>query len=259
MTTVRRTTAPLGAAAAAVALALAAGCGGGAAATSDPTTTSTTTLAAGEPAPAGDDATAQPADGTSQVARSDGEVAVFAAPGDGQPATVLPATTEFGSPRALLVVTDDGEWLQVALPERPNGSTGWIRRDAVEVRTIDESIVIDVAARTLTLLDGGVEVLTTPVAVGTDANPTPTGAFYVVDKLDTGDPGGPYGRFALGVSAHSDVLTEFSGGDGQVGIHGTDDPSSIGSAVSHGCVRVPNDVAQVLAETVNLGTPVLIS
>ena len=260
MTTVRRITAPLGAAVAAVALALAAGCGGGSAATTDPTPTSTTTPAAGEPAaPAGDDRAPQPAEGTSQVARSDGEVAVFAAPGDGQPATVLPATTDFGSPRALLVVADDGEWLEVALPERPNGSTGWIRRDAVEVRTIDESIAIDVAARTLTRLDGGVEVLTTPVAVGTDANPTPTGAFYVVDKLDTGDPGGPYGQFAFGLSAHSDVLTEFAGGDGQVGIHGTDDPSSIGAAVSHGCVRVPNDVAQVLSETVNLGTPVLIS
>lgn len=256
MTTVRRITAPLGAATAAVALALAAGCGGGSAATTAPTTTAPTTSTT---APDGGDRAPQPAEATSQVARSDGEVAVFAAPGDQQPATVLPATTEFGSPRALLVLADEGGWLEVALPDRPNGSTGWIRRDAVELRTIDESIAIDVAARTLTLRDGGVEVLTTPVAVGTDANPTPTGAFYVVDKLDTGDPGGPYGQFALGLSAHSDVLTEFAGGDGQVGIHGTDDPASIGQAVSHGCVRVPNDVAQVLSETVNLGTPVVIS
>jgi lipoprotein-anchoring transpeptidase ErfK/SrfK len=109
------------------------------------------------------------------------------------------------------------------------------------------------------LFDGDTAVLTTPVAGGTDDNPTPTGQFYVVDKLDTGDPSGPYGQFAFGLSAYSDVLTEFAGGDGQVGIHGTDDPSSIGQAVSHGCVRVPGEVAQRLSETINLGTPVVIS
>ena len=142
---------------------------------------------------------------------------------------------------------------------RPNGSTGWVRRAGLELRTVDESLVVDTAAQTLTLLDAGVPVLTTSVAVGTPDNPTPTGSFYVVDKLDTGDPSGPYGQFAFGLSAHSDTLTEFAGGDGQVGIHGTDDPSSIGRAVSHGCVRVPADVAQQLADTVNLGTPVVIS
>lgn len=240
----RTITAPLGATVAAAALALVAGCGGGPAA--QPSTPSTTAPAVGT----GDE---------SVVARSDEDVAVLAAPGDGEPVTVLPATTEFGSPRALLVVEERGDWLQVALPERPNGSTGWIRRDGVTLRTIDEAIVVDTAARTLTLFDGGTDVLTTAVAVGTPDNPTPAGAFYVVDKLDTGDDGGPYGRFALGISAHSEVLSEFAGGDGQVGIHGTDDPETIGRAVSHGCVRVPNDVAAVLAASVNLGTPVLVS
>jgi lipoprotein-anchoring transpeptidase ErfK/SrfK len=71
------------------------------------------------------------------------------------------------------------------------------------------------------------------------------------------DRSGPYGTFALGLSAHSDRLSEFAGSDAQVGIHGTNDPSSIGRAVSHGCVRVPDDVADVLAQ-VPLGTPVLV-
>ena len=88
--------------------------------------------------------------------------------------------------------------------------------------------------------------------------PTPTGAFYVIDKLATGDPDDTYGPFAFGLSAHSDVLTDFAGGDGQVGIHGTNDPGSIGEAVSHGCIRVPNDVAVVLEERLHLGTPVTI-
>jgi lipoprotein-anchoring transpeptidase ErfK/SrfK len=193
------------------------------------------------------------------VVRAVADVAVYDEPGAAAPATVLPATTEFGSPRALLVVADEGEWLQVALPVRPNGATGWVRRDGLDLRTVDETIVVDTAARTLTLLHAGEPVLTTPVAVGTSDNPTPVGAFYVVDKLDTGDPSGPYGRFAVGLSAHSDTLTEFAGGDGQVGIHGTDDPATIGQAVSHGCVRVPADVAQRLADTIDLGTPVVIS
>jgi hypothetical protein len=262
----RRITAPFGATLAAVALALVAGCGGGATGVSDTSASdgpAASDEAAGSrasspeaPSPTGGDT--EGAGNISQVARAGADLPVFAAPG-GQSTTVLPATTGFGSARALLVVAEDDEWLQVALPVRPNGSTGWVRRADVELRTIDESIVIDLAARTLTLLDGDSEVLTTPVAIGADENPTPTGEFYVVDKLDTGDPGGPYGQFALGLSAFSDVLTEFAGGDGQVGIHGTNDPASIGQSVSHGCVRVPGEVARRLSETVNLGTPVVIS
>ncbi|HEX6236760.1 MAG TPA: L,D-transpeptidase family protein, partial [Acidimicrobiales bacterium] len=231
------------------------GCGGGPAAeetASAPDTTATTSAAAGQASgPAGR--------AGSVVARTDSDREVYAAPGDTTAASVLPATTEFGSPRALQVLGTKGEWLQVALPVRPNGSTGWIPRSAVELRDLDEAIEIDLAARTLTLYDGGDEVLTTPVAIGTDTNPTPTGHFYVVDKLDTGDPQGPYGQFAYGLSAHSPSLTEFAGGDGQVGIHGTNDPASIGQAVSHGCVRVPNDIAAQLAGIVNLGTPVTIT
>lgn len=247
---VRRITASL----AAVAVVLVTGCGGGPAA-EDATSAPTTTVAT-----AGADQATEPAGaGVSQVARTDADLDVYGAPGDTAPTSVLPSTTSFGSPRALRVLASEGEWLQVALPVRPNGATGWVRRAHVEVRSIDEAIEIDLGARTLTLFDGGDEVLTTSVAVGTDANPTPAGQFFVVDKLDTGDPAGAYGQFAFGLSAYSEVLTEFAGGDGQVGIHGTNEPASIGQAASHGCVRVPNDVARRLAETINLGTPVTIT
>lgn len=261
----RRITTPLGATLAAAALALAAGCGGGTAGVGD-TAGETAGAASATTSVARTDATggagtgaSTPVPATTQVARTDRELPVFGTPGAAEPTTVLPPTTGFGSPRALRVVAEADGWLEVALPVRPNGSTGWVRRADVELRTVDESIVIDLGARTLTLLDGGTEVLTTPVAVGSSDNPTPTGDFYVVDKLDTGDATGPYGRFALGLSAFSDVLTEFAGGDGQVGVHGTNDPSSIGRAVSHGCIRVPGDVAERLNATVNLGTPVVIS
>jgi lipoprotein-anchoring transpeptidase ErfK/SrfK len=191
------------------------------------------------------------------VARSAAPVDVSPEP-DAAPTMTLAATTGFGSPRALLVVQDEGDWMQVALPERPNGSTGWIRADAVEVHEVDHVIDIDLTARTLTLYDQGESVLTTPVAIGTSDAPTPTGSFFVVDKLASADPGGAYGPYAFGLSAHSETLTEFAGGDGQVGIHGTNDPASIGQAVSHGCIRVPNTVAETLNQVLALGTPVTI-
>ena len=111
----------------------------------------------------------------------------------------------------------------------------------------------------LTLTDGGQTVLTTPVAIGAPDTPTPTGRFSVTDKLQTPNPNGAYGPFAFGLSGRSEVLTEFAGGDGQIGIHGTNDPSSIGKDVSHGCVRVPNDVIEQLNELLPLGTPVVVS
>jgi lipoprotein-anchoring transpeptidase ErfK/SrfK len=241
-------------------LVLVAGCGGGQGRPEERSTpstavTTTTTIPAG--------ATTDAAAGSATVARTTAELDVHAAPGDAAPSLTLPATTGFGSPRALLVdaaasATAPEGWLPVLLPTRPNGATGWVHGDAVELHTVDDALVVDLTARTLTLRTGDEVVLTTPVAIGTAENPTPTGAFYVVDKLDTGDPGGAYGRFALGLSAHSDTLTDFGGGDGQVGIHGTNQPSSIGEAASHGCVRVPNDVAAQLAAIVDLGTPVTI-
>jgi lipoprotein-anchoring transpeptidase ErfK/SrfK len=219
-----------------------------------PPTTSTPGGSSTDPTEVADPTAPAPA----VVARVAGPVAVAPSPG-AAPTLELPATTEFGTPRALLVLDRQDDWLQVALPERPNGSTGWIALDdTVELREVDERVEIDLTARTLTLYDGATVVLTTPVAIGSPDAPTPTGDFYLVDKLATGDPGHAYGPFAFGLSAHSDVLTEFDGGDGQVGVHGTNDPASIGEAASHGCIRVPNDVAITLDAQLPLGTPVRI-
>ena len=172
--------------------------------------------------------------------------------------TELAPTTEFGSPRALLVLADEGDFLQVQVPQRPNGLTGWVAAADVEVVTGRHEVIVDLGARTLTLLEDGEVALETPVAIGTPDAPTPTGTFALIDRLQAPDPGGDYGPFALGLAGWSDVFSEFAGGDGQIGIHGTNDPSSIGQAASHGCVRVPNDVVAQLAEVLPLGTPVTI-
>ena len=148
-------------------------------------------------------------------------------------------------------------WLRVALPTRPNGSTGWVPASAVRLLPVSITVDVDLTARRLRVRDAGKVVADSPVGIGSRAFPTPRGRFYVTDRVRPADPGGPYGTFALGLSAHSPTLTEFGGGDGQVAIHGTNDPASIGRAVSHGCVRVPDDVAALLAR-VPLGTPVTV-
>ena len=124
---------------------------------------------------------------------------------------------------------------------------------------VHDQLRVDLAARMLTWTRDGQVVLETPVAIGAPDTPTPLGAFYVTDLLDNADDSGAYGPYALGLSAHSDTLSEFAGGDGQIGLHGTDAPWSIGQDVSHGCVRVPNDVVSQLATSLRLGTPVTIA
>jgi lipoprotein-anchoring transpeptidase ErfK/SrfK len=194
------------------------------------------------------------------VARANADtVSVLDAPRPGARVRELGGTSDFGFRRAFLVVRQEGKFLKVLLPERPNGSTGWVRAADVDIEHVDHEIRIDLTARTLRWTEGANVVLETPIAVGSKQYPTPAGRFFVTDLLDTGENGGSYGPYAVGLSAHSDVLTEFGGGDGQVGIHGTNDPSSIGRPVSHGCVRVANDVITKLAATIPIGTQVTIA
>lgn len=203
--------------------------------------------------------------GRSQVlaARSSGELPVFAGAGDADAVTVLPGHDELGSPLVLLVLDvdhrPDGSWLEVLLPGRPNGHTGWVPAATVALNEVEHEVRVDLARRELRVMSGETTLLTTPAAVGDPDHPTPTGRFSITNKLMSTDPGGLYGPYALGLSGRSDVLTEFAGSDGQIGIHGTNVPSSIGQAASHGCIRVPNDVVTRLNDLLALGTPVVIS
>lgn len=206
-------------------------------------------------APTGADS---PGAATSLVVRSDRDIALHDGP-DGATTRTLAAATEFGSPVSLLVTEAQPGWVKVLVPGRPTGATAWVNADDVELRQVTTLVHVDLAARTLTLYDAGQVILTTPVAVGSPEAPTPTGTFSVTDKLQTPNAGGAYGPYAFGLSGRSEVLTEFAGGDGQIGIHGTNDPASIGNDVSHGCIRVPNDVIEQLEQILPLGTPVVVS
>jgi lipoprotein-anchoring transpeptidase ErfK/SrfK len=165
--------------------------------------------------------------------------------------------TTFGLVGAILTRTCAISWYRVKLPMRPNGIVGYVRPWAVDAEKVRTRIVVDISARELRFFVAGRLALKTPVAVGSAATPTPTGRYYVNQRLVSLNPSGPYGPAALGVSAFSDVLTGWTQG-GPIGIHGTNAPWSIGHAVSNGCIRVPNATLRKLFAATLGGTPVLI-
>ncbi len=148
-------------------------------------------------------------------------------------------------------------WYRVQLPMRPNGVTGYVAARSVEVGEVRTKIVVDISSRRLTFFRNGRRVLWATAAVGATATPTPTGRYYVNQKLIPVDASGPFGPGALGISAFSPVLTGWAQG-GPVAIHGTNEPWSIGRPVSNGCIRVRNPVLRRLLAAAPAGTPVLI-
>jgi lipoprotein-anchoring transpeptidase ErfK/SrfK len=146
---------------------------------------------------------------------------------------------------------------RVQLPVAPNGHSGWISADAVRVFDVDSRIVVDLSERRLVAFRDGKQVLSAPVAIGSPQTPTPIGRYFVNERwlLASGD--GPFGIAALGISAHSAVLRNWVQG-GPIALHGTNEPSSIGQAVSHGCVRLSNADMQKLLGVAPAGTPVVI-
>lgn len=164
----------------------------------------------------------------------------------------------FGTPRVFLVQEDAGDWLKVLLPMRPNETEGWVRADDVVIASNPYRIEVDLGEFQISAYKEDRLVIEAPAAIGTGGTPTPTGLFYTTILAKPSDPTSPYGKYAYGLSAYSEVLTTFAGGDGQVAIHGTNQPSLIGTEVSHGCIRVDNSTITKLARLIPLGTPVRI-
>lgn len=151
------------------------------------------------------------------------------------------------------------EWLQVRLPGRPNGLTGWIEKPGIKLEFTRWRIVVNRARRHVYVYRAGRLVRSFAAVVGASATPTPKGTFFVEENvaLKPSAVGYPY---ALALSARSDVLQEFDGGPGQIALHGLDNVGGrLGSAVSHGCVRLATGDITWLAEHVDPGVPVLIS
>jgi lipoprotein-anchoring transpeptidase ErfK/SrfK len=156
-------------------------------------------------------------------------------------------------------------WVQVRLPWRPNDAAGWVNANRVSIEKSAWRIVVSTARRTLTLYRSGRPIRTISVVVGKPSTPTPAGLFAVVWTIRW-HANDFLGSWVLELTAHSDVLKQFDGGDGTVGIHGRGGASlldPLGSARSHGCIRLANDSIDWLVATVGAarlaGTPVQIS
>ncbi|MCU1372666.1 MAG: hypothetical protein JWO77_3860 [Ilumatobacteraceae bacterium] len=224
----------------------------------------TSTAAPAEPAVL----TLGPEDLLGWIATPKGEPEVYAEPATSAKAIEVGAKTEAGAPTTFAIVGDATPgatrehpgWYEVALRDRPNASTGWVPEASVDVTKTPFRIFVDLRGRNLRVEKDGVGVFTTEIAIGTEENPTPVNGTYVTELIENTEPGGSYGPYAFGLAMHSDTLSEFGGGDGQVGIHGTNRPELIGQAVSHGCVRLDNgDIQELVDLQLPLGVPVFIT
>lgn len=187
------------------------------------------------------------------------DVEVYADPDDDRPMRHFASPDGNGTPLVFLVDgTDaDGPWLPVLLPVRPNGTTGWVRSRDVEVTQTQYRIEVELAAHRLTVRRDRDVVIESPIGVGKDRTPTPGGRYYVKDLVQPPTDDTVYGPYVFGLSGFSDVVTSYAGdADATIGIHGNNDPRSIGRNVSHGCIRLPNDVVTRMTELIPLGTPV---
>lgn len=106
------------------------------------------------------------------------------------------------------------------------------------------SITVNRKTRRLHLIKNGKWFKSYPVGIGKILTPTPQGTYRIINKAV--NPGGPFGVRWLGLNKKG------------YGIHGTNNPSSIGKYVSHGCIRMYNKDVIELAGIVPIGTPVKI-
>ncbi len=197
---------------------------------------------------------------------------VVAAPARQGPSATAPIITTLATesayvhgPVGLLVLSSvtaaDGiVWLRVRLPIRPNNAAGWISSDFAVISSTPWRVVVSATRRTVSVYDAGRLRRRFGAVVGKPATPTPIGLFAVYAKARQ-PVGSDLGPWALHLTAHSNVLFNYGGGPGRVAIHGRAgdllaDP--IGSARSHGCVRVLNTDIAWLAATVSVGTPVAV-
>lgn len=185
-----------------------------------------------------------------------GPLSYSATPG-GAAAGTLPAMT-WGDQTVRPVISQTPDWIQIGLDSRPDGSTGWVPRSSITLAATPYRIEVSISQRRLTLYKDGQSVYTSLVGVGAPQYPTPIGTTFVDAIVAT--PKSQlyiYGPTVLILGTHSNVLTDFDGGDGTVAIHGYPSAPSTtdGVAASHGCIRASPQTISAL-QIVPLGTPV---
>jgi lipoprotein-anchoring transpeptidase ErfK/SrfK len=166
--------------------------------------------------------------------------------------TVLPVLGRTSSRKS-------GSWLHVRLPGRPNSHKGWISTNRTKLTSTGWRILIELSTRRVTVYHGDRARRHFRAVVGKPSTPTPRGSFFIEEALalSSYETGGP---FALATSARSNVFQEFEGGPGQIGIHGTNNlTGALGTAASHGCIRLGTRAITWLARRIGAGIPLTIT
>jgi lipoprotein-anchoring transpeptidase ErfK/SrfK len=168
-------------------------------------------------------------------------------------------TTPLGTPTWSWAMARRRHWARVALAWMPSRQQGWIRLAGRRRVRTPYWVKADLSSRRVQLMRGRRAQAKFSAAIGAPSSPTPTGRYVVTDLVATGDPAGPFGSFAFGLSGHQPNLPPgWTGGD-QLAIHGTNDPASIGTASSAGCLRVSDAALAALRRVLRPGSPVVIS
>ena len=175
--------------------------------------------------------------------------------------TAAEATSAPNIPLVFLVKDKDDERIEVYLPVEPAGSSGWVRREDVTVSSVTFRIEVSLAEHRVRVYDRGEVVLDEPAAIGTTDRPSPGVVTYIKELLQPPDANGPYGAYAYGLSGFATDLASFNDGQGVIGIHGTNDPATVGQDVDRGCIGLTNEVITRLVDEIGLplGTPVEIA
>jgi hypothetical protein len=177
---------------------------------------------------------------------------------------VVSTVSEWGTPVVLLVLGASVDasgvlWVRVRLNDRPNGLAGWIDARDTVLHLDPWRIVVSRRREQVRAYRAGRLWRLFSVVVGKPSTPTPTGLFAVAAELRQPSAGEFLGSWVLPLTAHSNALRHFDGGDGQVALHGRGGASladPLGSARSHGCVRLANEAIGWIATHVPVGTPV---
>jgi lipoprotein-anchoring transpeptidase ErfK/SrfK len=200
------------------------------------------------------------------IARVAAPAIARARPGAGRRvARVTPVTSWSGHAQSLLVLgsieRDGRPWVKVLLPVRPNRTAGWIPRNRVVLSDTPYWIELRLRSRVMTVHRGGRRVRRFRAVIGAPGTPTPRGLTAIYERNAQPSAGGFLGPWVLSLASFSNVLESFGGGPGRVGIHGRSGASlldPLGSARSHGCIRVSNRQVRWLARHARPGTPVYV-
>lgn len=164
--------------------------------------------------------------------------------------------TYFGNDLALLVVEGEpgDDWARVSVPVRPNGTTAWVQTAFFDWSSHNYHVEIDLAGPSVRVWKGNNLVVESDAVAGREDRPTPVLRTYIDEKIP--GPTDAYGTWIMSLASFSESLSTFSGGLPKLAIHGTNKPELVGEFVSSGCIRVPNDIIDIIAREVPVGATV---